>query len=251
VNADGQSAPSNEVTVTLTSGCAPPTAPHNLRAMVKGSEAFLFWRQPLAGIANGYALHAGAAPGQATFQFPTTARTLNAVVPGGTFYARVLATSACGPSPASNEVTIAFGGSTGRVADPDPGTVLGLPDIVALIQRIHAENPGLIAQSCPTGRKYEPNPWLDRIVARLREYDTRFGYNGKPTRTPADNDGFPVIAAGDEITYFAGAGVAEGSRQVYAIDILFNHCGPTPELTYRDFTGQEEAFWTGAGRFTG
>jgi hypothetical protein len=110
----------------------------------------------------------------------------------------------------------------------------------------------LLAQSCPDpNRKYMNNAWLDRMVSRLRDYDTRFGYNKKPTRGPADNGGFPVIAAGDEITYFAGAGVAEGSHDVYVIDILFGHCGPNPELTYRDFTGQEDAIWTGLGLFTG
>ena len=67
-----------------------------------------------------------------------------------------------------------------------------------------------VTHSCPSGRKYENNPWQDRIVDRLRQYDTRFGYNAKPTRTAADNNGFPVIAAGDEFTFFAGAGIGAG-----------------------------------------
>jgi hypothetical protein len=33
--------------------------------------------------------------------------------------------------------------------------------------------------------------------------------------------------------------------------MLFNHCGDRPDITWRNFTGEEEAFWTGAGRFTG
>ena len=58
-----------------------------------------------------------------------------------------------------------------RVADPDPGTMLGFPDVQALIARINAENPGLLVTgSCPTGRKYENNPWQDRIIDRLRQY---------------------------------------------------------------------------------
>ncbi len=251
-NLDGTSAPSNEVIVTLSSGCAPPSAPLNLRAMIRGAELFLFWRRPAAGTAASYSVQAGAAAGQTFAQFPTPAAALNATVGGGNYVARVVATSPCGNSAASNEVALPFPSNSVRVADPDPGTILGLPEIQALIGRINNENPGLlISSSCPNGRKYENNPWQDRIVDRLRQYDTRFGYNGKPTRTAADNGGFPVIAAGDEITYFSGSGTAEGSRQVYAIDILFGHCGPTPELTYRDFTGQEEAFWTGAGRFAG
>jgi hypothetical protein len=252
VNADGTSAPSNEVTVVLSSGCAPPSPPLNLRAIIRGNEVFVFWRPPASGAVTGYSLQVGNAPGQTFTQFATATPTLNATAPAGNFSARVIATSACGNSAASNEVALAFPSNTVRVADPDPGTSLGLPDVEALVARINNENIGLMfSASCPTGRKYENNPWQDRIVDRLRQYDTRFGYNGKPTRTAADNNGFPVIAAGDEITFFAGAGTAQGSRIVYAIDILFNHCGPTPELTYRNFTGQEEAFWSGAGRFVG
>lgn len=250
VNADGTSAPSNEVTVVLTSGCAAPSPPFNLRAIIRGTEVFLFWRQPAVGTPSGYSVQVGNAPGQTFTQFSTSSPTLNATAPAGTFVARVIATSACGTSAASNEVTLVFPGNTVRVADPDPGTVLGMPDVRSLIARIHNENPALIFESCPTGRKYETNPWQDRIVDRLRLYDTRFGYNAKPTRTAADNDGFPVIAAGDEITFFAGSGVAQGSPNVYAFDILFGHCGPTPGLDYRNIS-PEPAIWTGAGRFVG
>ncbi|HXG87804.1 MAG TPA: fibronectin type III domain-containing protein [Vicinamibacterales bacterium] len=250
VNADGTSAPSNEVTVVVSSGCAAPSAPLNLRAIIRGTEAFLFWRRA-EGTVSSYTLQAGTSSGSTFTSFSTARTTLNANVGGGRFFARVIATGPCGNSQASNEIQLDFPSNTVRVADPDPGTSLGLPDIQGLIERIHAENPGLINQSCPTGRKYENNPWQDRIVDRLRQYDTRFGYNGKPTRTAADNNGFPVIAAGDEITFFAGAGQAQGSRNVYALDILFGHCGSTPSLTFRNFTGEEDAFWTGAGRFNG
>jgi hypothetical protein len=252
VNADGTSAPSNEVTVVLTGGCAAPSAPFNLRAIIKGSELFLFWRRPAVGTPSGYSVQVGNGPGQTFTQLATAGTTLNAVAPAGTFYARVIATSTCGNSAASNEITLAFPSNTVRVADPDPGTTLGFPDVQALIARINTEAPGLlVTQSCPQGLKYINNPWQDRIVDRLREYDTRFGYNGKPNRTAADNGGVPVVAAGDEITFFAGGGVGQGSRTVYAVDILFGHCGPAPELTFRNFTGEEEAFWTGAGRFAG
>ena len=62
VNSEGSSPPSNEVVVTLTSGCAPPSAPLNFRAMTRGTEAFLFWRRPAAGSASTYVLQAGLAP---------------------------------------------------------------------------------------------------------------------------------------------------------------------------------------------
>ena len=251
MNDDGTSAPSNEVTVVLTSGCLAPSPPLNLRAIIRGSEAFIFWRQPLSGTTTSYTLQAGLAPGQTFTAFTTGGTTLNANVATGVYYLRVIASSPCGNSAASNEIEVSFPGNTVRVADPDPGTSLGMPDVGALVNRIHNENPGLLALQCPNGRKYENNPWQDRIVDRLRQYDTRFGYNAKPTRTAADNFGFPVIAAGDEITFFAGAGNAQGSSNVYAFDILSDHCGVRPAQDVFRNIAPEPAIWTGAGRFAG
>jgi hypothetical protein len=250
VNADGASPASNEITVVLTDSCSAPTPPRNLRAIVLGTEAYVFWARPAVGVATSYTLQAGAVPGSTEYVFPTTGTTLNANAVG-TYYIRAIASNSCGNSAPSNELEVSLPGSTVRVADPEPGTALGMPDVQALMTRIHNENPGLINQSCPAGLKYVNNPWQDRIIDRLRQYDLRFGYNGKPTKTPEENGGFPVIAAGDELTFFAGAGTAQGSRVVYAVDMLFNHCGDRPEITWRNFTGEEEAFWSGAGRFAG
>ncbi|MEO7158567.1 MAG: Ig-like domain-containing protein [Vicinamibacterales bacterium] len=135
-----------------------------------------------------------------------------------------------------------------RTPDPPAGQRIPLPDVRAFIQQSANARPELIAQSCPTGLKYQNNPWLDYMVDRLRTLDTRWGYNGKPTRTAADNGGQPVIAAGDEVAFHYGAGPDQNSPAVYLIDLLEGHCGATPRLTYREFTGEEPGFWTGAGR---
>ncbi len=135
-----------------------------------------------------------------------------------------------------------------RTPDPAPGARLPLPDVQAFVAAASAERPDLMEKSCPNGRKYENNPWLDYMVDRLRTLDTRWGYNGKPSRSAADNDGFPVIAAGDEIAYHFGAGPDQGSPYVHLVDILVGHCGPTPFITWRVFTGEEPGFWTNAGR---
>ena len=135
-----------------------------------------------------------------------------------------------------------------RTADPAPGQRLPLPDVQGFIERTAAARADLLAQSCPTGFKYVNNPWLDYMVDALRTLDTRWGYNGKPNRGPADNGGMPVIAAGDEIAYHFGPGPDQGSPDVYLIDILIAHCGTNPSITFRHFTGQEPGFWTGAGR---
>jgi hypothetical protein len=136
-----------------------------------------------------------------------------------------------------------------RTPDPVAGQRIPMPDIRATIDQIAARRPDLIAESCPRGVKYVTNPWLDYMVDELRKIDTRWGYNAKPNRTAVDNEGVPVVAAGDEIAYHFSAGPDQGSPDVYLIDILAGHCGPTPSLTFRVFTGEEPGRWTGAGRF--
>ena len=148
-NAEGRGAPSNEVTVQLTSGCAAPSAPLNLRAIIRGTEAFIFWRAPSSGNAVSYTLQAGGASGQTFASFPTGGTALNATQSSGSFFLRVVANSACGTSAPSNELQVSFPSNTVRVADPDPGTVLGMPDVGALVARINNENPGLGRQLVP------------------------------------------------------------------------------------------------------
>jgi hypothetical protein len=135
--------------------------------------------------------------------------------------------------------------STGpRTPDPAPGVRLPLPDMRSVLA-----NFGDASQSCPRGLKYVNNPWQDKVIDAFRQVDTRWGYNGKPTRTAADNSGVPVVAAGDEAAYHYGAGPDQGSPDVHLVDMLNGHCGSAPTLTWRVFTGEEPGFWTGAGRF--
>ena len=132
---------------------------------------------------------------------------------------------------------------------PPPSNPPPLPDVQARIQQLTAARPDLFARQCEAGVKYVNSPWQDYIIDNLRATDPRWGYNGKPTRTAADNGGRPVVAAGDELAYFYGTGNPQGSTDVYLVDILLGHCGPSPQLTWRVFTGEEPGFWTGAGRF--
>lgn len=134
-------------------------------------------------------------------------------------------------------------GSGPRPADPPAGQRLPLPDMQSVLARFSDAR-----DSCPRGIKYVNNPWQDRVIDAFRLIDTRWGYNGKPTRTAADNGGFPVVAAGDEAAYHYGAGPDQGSPDVHLVDLLISHCG-TPFLGWRVFTGEEPGFWTGAGRF--
>lgn len=136
-------------------------------------------------------------------------------------------------------------GSTGpRPADPPPGQRLPLPDMQGVLARFSDAR-----DSCPRGLKYVNNPWQDRVIDAFRAIDSRWGYNAKPNRTAAENDGVPVIAAGDEAAYHYGPGPDQGSPDVHLVDMLIGHCGPNPSLTWRVFTGEEPGRWTGAGRF--
>lgn len=131
-----------------------------------------------------------------------------------------------------------------RPADPPPGVRLPLPDMQGVLARFSNAS-----DSCPRGLKYVNNPWQDRVIDAFRQIDSRWGYNGKPNRGAADNNGVPVTAAGDEAAYHWGAGADQGSFDVHLVDMLVGHCGPTPSLTWRVFTGEEPGFWTGVGRF--
>jgi hypothetical protein len=141
-------------------------------------------------------------------------------------------------------------GGGARTPNPPAGQRLPLPDVRGLIEQWTAARPDLFpSQQCPRGIKYVNNPWQDYIMDNLRQLDTRWGYNAKPTRTAADTGGFPVVAAGDEVLYNYGSNADQGNtNEVYAVDILEQHCG-TPRVTWRVFTGEEPVRWTGAGRF--
>jgi hypothetical protein len=132
-----------------------------------------------------------------------------------------------------------------RPADPPPGQRLPLPDMQGVLARFADAS-----DSCPRGLKYVNNPWQDRVIDAFRQIDSRWGYNGKPTKNAAiDNNGVPVTAAGDEAAYHYGAGTSHGSFDVHLVDMLIGHCGSAPSLTWRVFTGEEPGFWTGVGRF--
>ena len=135
-------------------------------------------------------------------------------------------------------------GSGPRTPDPAPGVRLPLPDMFGTLQRFSDAS-----NSCPRGLKYVNNPWQDSVIDAFRQVDTRWGYNGKPTRTAADNNGVPVVAAGDEAAYHYSAGADQGSFDVHLVDMLGGHCGSAPSITWRVFTGVEPGFWTGDGRF--
>jgi hypothetical protein len=105
-NAQGLSAPSNVVPVTVTSNEGPPAAPTGLSASVAGSTVTFNVTVPHG--ATGMLLAAGLAPGQTAAVLPMNVAAQNSLpnVPPGTYYTRMHAVGPGGTSGASNEVQV-------------------------------------------------------------------------------------------------------------------------------------------------
>jgi hypothetical protein len=269
-NGNVWSAPSNEVLVPIRAGCYTPGAPTNFTQIVRGTLGFLMWNPGDGGQAT-YTLRASYIPNDPNppIQLPLNTPYLTLGIPPGSYYVNVVASNACGVSVPSNELLVTAPANTpARTPDPAPGERLPMPYVRDLVFQFAAEaiSAGFLDPNvaCPTragsfgddtwaleARKTQPNAYINHIVDRLRQIDTRFGYNAKPTRSWV-----PSIIAGDEIAYHYGSGPSEGSPDTYAIDVLGGHCtgvggisGPnrhTPD--FRPFFN-EFVRWTGAGRF--
>ncbi len=106
---------STEVSNEIVAGCfAPPLSPTALTTTLNGTMLTLAWTAP-AGAVTGYTLQAGTAAGLSNVAAlalgPQTS--ISGPVAGGTFFARVTATNACGTSGPSGEVFFTIGA-------PDP-----------------------------------------------------------------------------------------------------------------------------------
>jgi hypothetical protein len=132
----------------------------------------------------------------------------------------------------------------GRTADPPPGGKLPLPNMSGLVEQVAAQFPNALRNSCQNaGGTWE---FMDRLVNELRKHDTRWGYNWK-----RGNVGDPSL---DVVDYHWGRGPDENSTEVYIIDVIGGHCGPSPSASWvdnTDITIQSGTIgrWTGRGRF--
>lgn len=106
-NAQGLSASSNVVAVTVSSVQPPPTPPTGLSATVSGATINFNMTLP-AGPLSGILLAAGVVPGQTLGVLPMPVAPQSSLpnVPPGTYYARMHAVNAGGTSGPSNEVQI-------------------------------------------------------------------------------------------------------------------------------------------------
>ena len=137
-----------------------------------------------------------------------------------------------------------------RTPDPPPGQRLPLPNMFHIIQRVVAENPGILAnaRSCQEeewgGDHVRGWEYMDKVIDALRLEDTRWGYNWK-----RGNVGDPSL---DVILYHHNGGPDEGAglNDVHAVDIMGNHCGGVgvPWWSVITGVGGQPASWTSRGR---
>lgn len=145
------------------------------------------------------------------------------------------------PTP-TNPAPRPSGGS--RTPDPAPGQRLPLPNMSSVVDEVARQYPGALRNSCQShGGSWE---FMDRLVDRLRQFDTRWGYNGK-----RGNSGDP---SHDVVAYNFGPGRDEGTTNVYIIDVIVGHCGNNPGGAWIDQTQATAnsgtiGRWTGRGRF--
>lgn len=132
-----------------------------------------------------------------------------------------------------------------RAPDPGPGQRLPLPGYGAgVVEQVARDYPHALRNSCQDhGGSWE---FMDRVVDRLRTFDTRWGYNGK-----RGNAGDP---SHDVVAYNFGSERDEGTINVYIIDIIVSHCGTNPGPAWIDQTeatrqGGTIGRWTSRGRF--
>ncbi len=113
-----------------------------------------------------------------------------------------------------------------RTPDPPPGQRLPRPNHLGVLLAMSAGDPSLLRESCQDGG----GNWrfMDKAVDTLRILDMRYGYNCKRGNC---ND-----ISQDVVSYHWGPGQDEGSTQVYCIDLISGHCGPTPSLFWNDVT---------------
>jgi len=117
------------------------------------------------------------------------------------------------------------------------------PDGSAVVEQVAAEHPDWLQNSCLDSGG--TNEFLFEVVRRLRQQDDRWGLNWKR--------GVIGDLSQDAIDYHHGDGVSEESTDVYIIDMIIGHCGPTPAAGWIDVTqatadANTIGMWTLAGQ---
>jgi hypothetical protein len=134
ITAAGPGPPSNEVQIAL-GQAAPPMPPQALLATVQGTAVTLQWTEnPFGPVITAYQVHAGTATGLSNIgvvPLAASARSFSVPAPPGTYFVRLVAVNAAGPSAPSNEAIVVTGAGictvpaapTGLQASAGPGAI--------------------------------------------------------------------------------------------------------------------------------
>lgn len=117
------------------------------------------------------------------------------------------------------------------------------PDGFTVVKQVATEHPDWLTSSCLD--QGGNNQFLFEVVKRLRKLDNRWGLNWKRGKVGDLSQ--------DVVDYHYGEGVSEGSTDVYIIDMIGGHCGPSPTAGWLDVTQatlakNEIGRWTLAGQ---
>lgn len=238
VGAGGLSAPSNEISLAVPS-CTTPGG-FALTVQTSGTSLNVAW--PAVPGATSYTLQVsnvpGGSPNVIVQQFPAsqTGFSTYGVAPG-TYYAKVVANTACGAA-TSNEEAIAIV-NTPNQRRPAGAVPLGTltSEVLAAGHAVTAQYPGSLQSSCV--EHGGNNLWLFRVVQRLRAIDSRYGLIWKY----ADVGNMSQ----DVITYnFADVPDESASApHLHSWDVIGGHCGSNPS-PWAQYIGNPngQALWT-------
>jgi hypothetical protein len=232
-------------------GCTAPEAP-TLTVSATGVTVNASWTAVAGAI--GYELQVSNAPGGAALarvQLPAGQTAYATSGPIGTYYARVVAGSACGAVSTSGEQSFTLGAATpGPSPNPGGGTGAGprTPNPTAtnggvpcvpgrldlgycipiqslgyasgVVNAVAAANPFDVHNSC---REEGGNMlFIHKAVQALRRIDTRWGMNLK-----RGNQG----VSEDIIAFNPTDRPDNGESQIYLFDAIGGHCGPNPVVS--------------------
>jgi hypothetical protein len=122
------------------------------------------------------------------------------------------------------------GGCAAPISPLGPGeTRKPRPNDSHIARAVAAQFPAAFAHSCQEHYGAAGWEYLDRAVDALRAHDGRYGYNCKR--------GICNDPSQDVVSYhYGGASNINGRADVYIIDIIVGHCGPTPSPAWVDVT---------------
>lgn len=255
VNAAGQSAPSNEVSIVMPeAGACDPAPPVPLTTFAFSGYLRISW--PAIAGASQYLLSARLnGVEQGPYALPPSITQVGQVVPLGNYVLSVRASTSCGGQSPDNPVTVVNNGAPPpgpRTPDPAPGQVIG-PSAwsyaKSVIDDLARERPDLLFASC-VGRPGHTNRFMFEAVQRLRQRDTRWGLNIKRCNEGLSQDivAYNVSALPDE---GASTNARTTERNMRLWDMIANHCpvsgnpGPNFEdVTDKTLAGGACARWT-------